>query len=248
MDFGNFTDKKGIFVAKRILREGIGVSNSTMRVLIFDTETTGLPKTRAKAIHGPNVWPHIVSISWLVLESDTNEILTQKSYIVKPNGWTIPADSVAIHGITNEIAEERGVPLSDAIGDFMATPRDIVVAHNLDFDENVFVNAMTWDLGIQCFYGFDSPKYCSMVLSADICRLPSKFGRGYKPPKLSELYEHVFRQKPIAAQLHGSMYDAKILADILIACPVLRAKIGLRVALTQNTNAGPKKTSNILYL
>ena len=219
-----------------------------MKVLIFDTETTGLPTSRAKAIHAPNVWPHIVSISWLVLESNTNEILTQKSYIVKPKGWTIPADSIAIHGITNEIAQERGVPLSDALGDFMATPHDIIVAHNLDFDENVIVNAMTWDLGIQCFYGLDSPKYCSMVLSGDICRLPSKFGRGYKPPRLSELYEHVFRQKPIAAQLHGSMYDAKILADILIACPVLRAKIGLSVVQPLNNNAAPKNSGSILYL
>ena len=219
-----------------------------MKVLIFDTETTGLPTSRAKAYQQKDAWPHIVSISWLVMESDTNEILTKKSYIVKPNGWTIPAGSIAIHGITNEMAEKTGVPLSDALGEFMATPRDIVVAHNLEFDENVIVNAMTWDLGIQCFYGLDSPKYCSMVMSADICRLPSKFGRGYKPPKLSELYEHVFREKPIASQLHGSMYDAKILADILIACPVLRAKIGLSVVRPENNNAGYKNCGSTLYL
>jgi len=219
-----------------------------MKVLIFDTETTGLPTSRAKAYQQKDAWPHIVSISWLVMESNTNEIITKKSYIVKPNGWTIPPDSIAIHGITNEIAHEKGVPLSDALYEFLGTPRDIVVAHNLEFDENVIVNAMTWDLGIQLFYGLDSPKYCSMVLSADICRLPSKFGRGYKPPRLSELYEHVFREKPIASQLHGSMYDAKILADILVACPVLRAKIGLSVVRPENNNAAPKNPGSILYL
>jgi len=218
-----------------------------MKVLVFDTETTGLPKSRTKAYQQKDIWPHIVSISWLVLESDTNEILTQKSYVVKPNGWDIPDDSTKIHGISTEFAEKNGVPLSVVMHEFMNEPRDMIVAHNLEFDENVVVNAMTWDLGVQQFYGFESPKYCTMNLSGDMCRLPSKFGRGYKPPRLSELYEHVFREKPILAQLHGSMYDAKILADILIASPVLRAKIGLSVVRAQNTNAAPKNSGSILY-
>ena len=219
-----------------------------MKVLIFDTETTGLPKTRAKAIQQKDNWPHVVSISWLVMESNTNEILTKKSYIVKPNGWTIPDESAKIHGISTEFADKNGLPLSVVMQEFINEPRDMIVAHNLDFDENVVVNAIAWDLGLQGFYGFDSPKYCTMTLSTDMCRLPSHFGRGYKSPKLSELYEHVFREKPILAQLHGSMYDAKILADILIASPVLRAKMGLGVVRAQNTNAAPKNAGSILYL
>jgi hypothetical protein len=87
-----------------------------------------------------------------------------------------------------------------------------------------------------------------MVLSKEMCKLPSAFRTGYKSPKLSELYEHVFREKPILAQLHGSMYDAKILADILIASPILRAKMGLSVIRPQITNAGPKNAGSILYL
>ena len=220
-----------------------------MKVLIFDTETTGLPKnSKTNAIQQKDNWPHVVSISWLVLNSTTNEIVTQKSYVVKPNGWSIPAESSAIHGITEEFANKTGVPLSVALQDFMDTPCDIIVAHNLEFDENVFVNAMTWDLGIQSFYGFTKPKYCTMVLSADMCRLPSNYGRGYKSPRLSELYEHVFRVKPILAQLHGSMYDAKILSDILVASPVLRSKIGLSVVKPLNNNAAPTNSNSVLSL
>ena len=219
-----------------------------MKVLIFDTETTGLPKTRATAIQQKDNWPHIVSISWLVLESNTNEILTKKSYVVKPNGWDIPAESSAIHGISTEFAEKTGESLKVVMDEFMNTPHDMIVAHNLDFDENVVANAMIWDLGVYNFYGFDKPKYCTMVLSKEMCKLPSTFRTGYKSPKLSELYEHVFREKPILAQLHGSMYDAKILADILIASPILRAKMGLGVIRPQNTNAAPKNSGSILYL
>lgn len=248
MDFRNFTNEKDIFVAKRILTSPEECSNSKMRVLIFDTETTGLPKARSKAYQLKGVWPHIVSISWIVMDSDTNQILTQKSYVVKPNGWEIPTESSAIHGISTEFAEKTGAPLSVVMDEFMSTPRDMIVAHNLDFDENVVINAIVWDLGKSNFYGFEPPKYCTMIASTDMCRLPSKFGRGYKPPKLSELYEHVFREKPILAQLHGSMYDTKILADILIASPILRSKIGLRVALPVMDNADSKKTGGILYL
>ena len=219
-----------------------------MKVLIFDTETTGLPKTRAKAIQQKDNWPHIVSISWLVMETNTNEILIKNSYVVKPNGWDIPDESTKIHGITTEFAEKNGSQLSVVMSEFLNTPHDMVVAHNLDFDENVVANAMIWDLGVHNFHGFDKPKYCTMVLSKEMCKLPSNFGYGYKSPKLSELYEHVFREKPILAQLHGSMYDAKILADILIASPVLRAKMGLSVVRPQNNNAGPKNAGGILYL
>jgi DNA polymerase III epsilon subunit-like protein len=248
MDFCNFTNKKDVFVAKRILVVYRGSYYSKMKVLVFDTETTGLPKARTKAVQQKDIWPHIVSISWLVLDSDTNENITQKSYIIKPDGWEIPTETTMIHGISTEFALQNGVPLKHALDDFLSTPHDMIVAHNLDFDENVVVNAVKWDLGESNYIGFVKPRYCTMQLSADMCRLPSKFGRGYKPPKLSELYENVFREKPILAQLHGSMYDAKILADILRASPVLRAKIGLRVAPQVNNNENSANVSKVLYL
>jgi len=248
MDFCNLTDEKDVFVAKRILGSMVTDSNFKMKVLIFDTETTGLPKTRAKAILQRNNWPHIVSISWLVMDSNTNEILTQKSYVVKPEGWEIPEESTKIHGISTEFAEKTGAPLKDVMREFLETPRDMIVAHNLEFDENVVINAMYWDLENHRFYGFEPPKFCTMVSSTEMCKLPKRFGYGYKSPKLSELYEHVFRTKPILAQLHGSMYDAKILADILIASPVLRAKIGLRAKPAIRPNEDQKEAGSILYL
>ena len=68
-----------------------------MKLLIFDTETTGLPKNRQPAERGPDNWPHIVSISWIVLDTDTNKEVKRRSYIIQPNGWHIPEESVRIH-------------------------------------------------------------------------------------------------------------------------------------------------------
>ncbi len=40
------------------------------KVIIFDTETTGLPKKRNQnALHEPNCWPDIVSVSWSVFSN-----------------------------------------------------------------------------------------------------------------------------------------------------------------------------------
>ena len=68
-----------------------------MKLLIFDTETTGLPKSRKPSKEESNNWPHLVSISWIILDSETNQIEKERSYIVQPKGWIIPEESVRIH-------------------------------------------------------------------------------------------------------------------------------------------------------
>lgn len=197
-----------------------------MKLLIFDTETTGLPKSRQPAANGPNNWPHIVSISWIVLDSETNAELKMSSYIIKPNGWTIPEDSVKIHGITQEIAIERGVSLYDVMSEFVQEACDAWVAHNLEFDMSVIVNAVLWDLKIN-FPATPQRKFCTMLLSKPICKLPGYFKNSYKPPKLKELYFHAFGRHPVEAELHNSMYDVRILTDIIKHFFPLRVAMGL---------------------
>ena len=213
-----------------------------MKVLIFDTETTGLPKNwKIEPERQRDNWPHIVSIAWLVLDSESNKIETQKSYIVKPKGWTIPEDSTAIHGIRHSFAENYGASLEDVIREFFETPCDMYVAHNMNFDENVIMNAVYWDLKGE-LYRFHKPTMCTMKLSTPMCKLRFNTGGGNKPPKLSELYEHVFRRKPIASRLHGSFYDAKILTEILQHYEPLRSTMGLVAPNPSITNVSQANT------
>ena len=37
-----------------------------MRVIVFDTETTGLPKTKVLTYGLLNLWPYIVQLSYLI--------------------------------------------------------------------------------------------------------------------------------------------------------------------------------------
>ena len=213
-----------------------------MKVLVFDTETTGLPKDwKISAVHQPDNWPHLVSIAWLVLNSETNKIETQKSYIIKPNRWIIPEDSTAIHGIRHSFAETYGSPLEDVIREFFDTDCDMYVAHNMNFDENVIMNAVYWDLKGE-LYRFQKPTVCTMKISTPMCKLRFNSGGGFKPPKLSELYEHVFRKKPIASRLHGSFYDAKILSEIIQNCEPVRIAMGLVKATPSITNVPQTNT------
>lgn len=195
-----------------------------MRLLIFDTETTGLPKARLPASKGPNNWPHLVSISWVILDVDSNQIAKQRYYVIKPRNWIIPEDSVKIHGITTVQAEKDGYDLQFVISEFLAEKYDVLVAHNMDFDYNVLYNAIEWDLDIE-FGGIQKPKVCTMQLSKDICKLSGMFG--YKSPKLSELYEYTFKKNPQANSLHNSLYDTLILTEIIQSCDELRQKMNL---------------------
>ena len=43
-----------------------------MRVLVFDTETTGLPKTKILNKYMLELWPYIVQLSYIIYDIDTN--------------------------------------------------------------------------------------------------------------------------------------------------------------------------------
>ena len=216
-----------------------------MKLLIFDTETTGLPKSRESAYVRPDNWPHIVSISWIILETDTNTELKKTSYTIRPNGWTIPQDSVKIHGITTDMALEYGDDLLDVMYEFLNEECDAWVAHNLDFDMGVIVNAVLWDLHGQ-FPATKQKKYCTMRLSKNLCKLPGQY-KDYKLPKLKELYQVAFGKLPEEQCLHNSMYDVRILTDIIKTYLPLRQAMGLVASSVINTD-GVRQEGNTLRI
>ena len=198
-----------------------------MKYLIFDTETTGLPvNSKLPASARPNNWPHLVSISWVILDTTTNELIKKQNFLIKPMSWSIPEDSTKIHGIRDEHARRYGYDLKWVMDVFMLEECDALVAHNIEFDYNVLYNAIVWDLGI-AFPLSHKPRYCTMNIGKPICRLPSAFYNGFKSPKLSELYEFVFHKKPVSHMLHSSIYDTLILAEIVQTCDEIRSKMNL---------------------
>jgi len=213
-----------------------------MKLLIFDTETTGLPKSREPAIRGPDNWPHLVSIAWVIVEND--KILKTDYHIIKPE-WNIPEDSIKIHGITNEKARADGEPLAEVLKKFFAEEHDVLVAHNIEFDYNVLVNAALWDVRMN--YPVFKRRFCTMTSMTNVMKLPAANGRGFKPPKLVELYAYTTQKQAQPHQLHNSLYDTQLLAEIVIASPVLKSMIGLPTGNDDNPN-GNKKARHTLII
>jgi len=197
-----------------------------MKVLVFDTETTGLPYDYSLSVRQyPDNWPHIVSISWAVIDSNTNTVVKSHCYIVKPEKWTITEESTKIHGITQSQALEFGLPLRHVMEQFNSEQFDVMVAHNLKFDLNVVLNAIIWDLGMKDFKGFAKQKLCTMEIGTTMCKL---LGRsGYKYPKLAELYQHVTGQLPKANQLHNALFDTLYLCEIIQKSTEIRIQLGI---------------------
>ncbi len=183
------------------------------RVVIFDTETTGLPKDRNQiAVASAGNWPDIVSICWHVYD---NGVLWKKEHhIIKPFGWSIPEESTKIHGITEERALREGKPLKDILDEFKADAKscDRLVAHNFAFDSNVLMNAYKWRLGEDCggWWPFKA-EFCTMMVAAEELKIPGP--KGYKWPRLDDLYVATFNE-PAPAGAHSADRDVEVLAKI----------------------------------
>jgi DNA polymerase III subunit epsilon len=84
-----------------------------MRAFVYDTETTGLPLYQQPS--GDVRQPHLVEVAAMVFDTETLEVFGQINTLIRPDEWTIPAESTAIHGITNKMAREHGIYEGDAV-------------------------------------------------------------------------------------------------------------------------------------
>ncbi len=178
--------------------------------LIFDVETTGLPKDYKKPYTDTNNWPRLVQLAWKLCDRDGKTIEIGK-YIIKPNGFMIPKEAIKIHDIDNAIAMKDGFPLPSVIGGFQSalSKADFLVGHNLSYDFNVVASEMHRLHMVDSLKLLSSKKQiCIMKISKDYCRLPSE--RGYKYPTLEELVYFLFEKRPV--KLHEAGIDVEVTA------------------------------------
>jgi len=162
-----------------------------MRTVFFDTETTGKPKRYNALITDLDNWPRLVQLAYLIHE-DGKEIY-QRNVIIRPNGFEIPVDATAIHGISQAEALEVGVDLIPELDEFLnhISNSDIIVGHNISFDMNIIGSEV-----IRAGRKLPArPCVCTMKSSTDFCKLPgTRFGQ-YKWPKLQELHKKLFNEE-----------------------------------------------------
>ena len=175
-----------------------------MKIFFFDTETTGLPKNYKESASNGDNWPQLVQVAWEVWED--NILISQKSDIIKPEGFMIPLSVSKIHGITTEIAIEKGAILASVLNalELEIKSAELVVAHSISFDIGVLGSEF---LRI-CYTNPLNGKsfYCTKEKSTNMCKIPGNYGK-YKRPRLAELYLYLFKKNFNGA--HNAMNDVK---------------------------------------
>jgi len=175
--------------------------------LFFDTETTGLPKRYWAPLDDLDNWPRLVQLAWL-LTDETGREIKSISKIIKPNGFIIPAEAAAVHGISTERAHEEGVSLNPVLKEFVSAVDEakILVAHNIQFDEKIMGAELLRNKHEHKL--FERPKICTMQSSTNYCAIPSEYG--YKWPKLVELHNCLFGEE--FKDAHDALADVRACA------------------------------------
>ncbi|MCX6798094.1 MAG: 3'-5' exonuclease [Candidatus Falkowbacteria bacterium] len=161
--------------------------------LIFDTETTGLPKNYQAPLSDFTNWPRLVQLAWQTYDQDGN-LWEKHNYIIRPDGFVIPAAATKIHRISHEKALAEGKDLREILSIFADHIKraSFLVGHNISFDEKI--------MGAEFLrHNISNPlegatKICTMKASVDFCALDNGRDNGfYKWPSLSELHLKLFK-------------------------------------------------------
>jgi DNA polymerase III epsilon subunit-like protein len=171
-----------------------------MQYIAFDFETSGLPKGRKPVTQetlGQYDTCRAVSLSAARFSSRGRLVDTFDAMIL-PTDFTISPGSIAIHGITEEMAKSKGRPFLQVFADFMTFigPRTkTIVAHNAKFDVSVLRSEMLrHDIDLSLID--DLNFRCTLELYRE---------RFLKPIRLGVLYEDIFGEQ--FENAHNSLAD-----------------------------------------
>ncbi|MGK0495150.1 MAG: DNA polymerase-3 subunit alpha, partial [Maribacter sp.] len=175
--------------------------------LIFDTETTGLPKNWNAPYTDSDNWPRCIQIAWQ-LHDEMGKVVEHEDYLVRPDGFNIPYDAEQIHGISTALAEQKGIPLSAVLEKFNAAmaKTKFIIGQNVKFDLNI-MGAEFHRLGVE------NPLQELPVLdtctehTAKLCQIAGGRGGKFKLPTLTELHQHLFN-KPFG-EAHNATADVE---------------------------------------
>jgi len=162
--------------------------------LIFDTETTGLPKRWDAPLTDSENWPRCIQIAWQIHDAK-GEVVSHEDYLIQPDGFTIPFDSEQVHGISTALAEDQGIPQEEVLEKFRTALDQVeyVVGHNVSFDRNIMGAEYLRSGREDVLEGKAIVDTCTEE-TATLCQLPGGRGGKFKLPTLSELYHFLFQE------------------------------------------------------
>ena len=203
-------------------------SQETMRVLVFDTETTGLPDGYP-SFYETEKWPHVIQLSYALYDCNLEKTIVENDHIISlADNVIITPKSVQMHKITKEISQNNGIPIQRALESFNVCleSADIIMAHNFSFDKRMLIvehirsvnRAKSFrDYGLKdknVLFPSYKREFCTMKESKDLCNIKcvsAKDGEVYvKFPTLSELHKKLFGVLPDQKAIHNSLIDVRL--------------------------------------
>lgn len=184
--------------------------------LVFDTETTDLPRPHLDLDHKSQ--PHLLQFAGILFDEHGTE-LDQLSTLVRPRqGALLSTQAFMAHGITLERAFHLGMDSLEVFRWFASTARKArcIVGHNVQFDLQIMailaakVGEISWTLPCR--------SYCTMAHAAPLVNLPPtpkmKAAGRYHPkaPTLAECIQHFFSEELIGA--HDAAADVNACARL----------------------------------
>ena len=191
--------------------------------LFFDTETNGLIKKIICEHTGKTIleydpkryyhFPRIVQLGFTLYDINRN-LIKEYDQIVYPEDFTIPKEASKIHGITTEIAKEKGISIVQILNDFWDALENTkyLIAHNISYDAPV-VYAEMYRHNVRRKIKNKPIKICTKELTINFCKLPPKYRnqKEYKWPTLTELHTKLFNVD--FEDAHDAMGDVKAMVN-----------------------------------
>ena len=203
-----------------------------MKVLVFDTETTGLPKDRFASFKDTHLWPHVIQLSCVLFDTESRALKKENHIIKIAPEVELTERSVEIHGITRERSECEGIDIAEAMRLFktLCGEADVIAAHNISFDKSMMM-VESQRCGVRHELYRTKSYCCTMKTNKELCNIVAKSpknGEEYiKYPTLTELHEKLFGVRP--ANTHDAFVDVLVCLrcymkvrsgeDICASCP-----------------------------
>jgi len=82
-----------------------------------------------------------------------------------------------------------------------------IVCHNIAFDVNKLIRySGNYNMELH----MPTNKICTMKSTTNLLKIPNKNRRGYKYPKLEELYQYLLKKSPDSSKQHNASYDVDL--------------------------------------
>ena len=156
-----------------------------MKIVVFDTETTGLPDSNLDELHWDQPW--VIQLGAVVLE-DWDIVERLNTIIRVPDMVLFQPEAVSLHGISPEVCLNQGKPIEQVLDTFahMCKGADIISTYNFMFDSRIMRTCNTRLGRTKPLWSPDTYEHCIMLQAQDYfmerCTLKQCYRRFFKKP------------------------------------------------------------------